>query len=133
MKLSKIIGMTAALLLGAGMTTAVVADQDRGHRAEKRGKHAKRGHDRQGVSADRIAAMKKRAMEAKKRAVAKGGQRRGPQGGPPQFAREMMKMRMAAEKGGGEIILTDRGLKARQVACLRAPLASWSAASKGGP
>ena len=100
MKLSKIIGMTAALLLGAGMTTAVVADQDRGHRAEKRGKHAKRGHDRQGVSADRIAAMKKRAMAAKKGAVAKGGQRRGPQGGPPQFAREMMKKRMAAAKGG---------------------------------
>eukprot|EP01045_Picozoa_sp_COSAG04_P019073 COSAG04_NODE_1819_length_5500_cov_5.703573_2_plen_985_part_00 len=36
---------------------------------------------------------------------------------------------LAAEKGGGEIILTDRGLKARQVACLRDPLASWSAAS----
>ncbi len=100
MKLNKIIGMTAALLVGAGMTSAVMADNDRGHRGGKRGEHAKRGQDRQGNASDRIAEIKKRAMAAKKRVAAKGGQRRGPQGGPPQFAREMMKKRVAAAKGG---------------------------------
>ena len=43
MKLNKIIGMTAALLVGAGMTSVVMADNDRGHRGGKRGEHAKRG------------------------------------------------------------------------------------------
>ena len=100
MKLSKIIGMTAALLVGAGMTSAVMADDDRGHRGGKRGEHAKRGQDRRGNASDRIAEIKKRAMAAKKRVAAKGGQRRGPQGGPPQFAREMMQKRIAVAKGG---------------------------------
>jgi len=100
MKLSKIIGMTAALLVGAGMTSAVMADDDRGHRGGKRGEHAKRGQDRRGNASDRIAEIKKRAMAAKKRVAAKGGQHRGPQGGPPQFAREMMQKRIAVAKGG---------------------------------
>ena len=100
MKLNKIIGMTAALLVGAGMTSVVMADNDRGHREGKRGEHAKRGQDRRGVSADRIAEIKKRAMGAKKRVAAKGVQRRGPQGGSPQFVRGMMKKRMAGANGG---------------------------------
>ena len=36
---------------------------------------------------------------------------------------------MASNAGGGEVVLTDRGLKGRQVLSLREPLASWSAAS----
>ena len=36
---------------------------------------------------------------------------------------------MASNGGGGEVVLTDRGLKGRQVLSLREPLASWSAAS----
>lgn len=100
MKLSKIIGITAALLVGAGMTSVVVADNDRGHRGGKRGEHAKRGQDRRSVSANRVAEIKKRAMAPKKRIVAKGGQRRGPQGGSPQFFRGMINKRMAAAKGG---------------------------------
>ena len=36
---------------------------------------------------------------------------------------------VAANAGGGEVVLTDRGLKGRQVLSLREPLSSWSASS----
>lgn len=105
------------------------APAHRGDRDRNHGEHARGDHDKRKVASsrlaqlkksaearkraaaakkkeagrpsnDRIAEMKKRALEARKRAASSSRGSRGPQGGPPEFVREMMQKRMAGAHGG---------------------------------
>ena len=103
MKLNKIIGMTAALLIGVGTVAASHADSDK-KSGPRKAAHAKKeggakAHAHQGGK--KLQITRKVERTGKPQRVRRMQQTRGQQGGPPAHIREMMQKRMGGARGGG--------------------------------
>ena len=102
MKLNKIIGVTAALLIGVGTVATSHADGEKAKRDQRSGRSDQdadrhRDHRKQVGQGRSDRAGGEREHGDNKRQVS----RRGMQGGPPAHIREMMQKRMGGAKGGG--------------------------------
>ena len=103
MKLNKIIGVTAALLIGVGTVATSHADSDK-KGGPRKGTHAKReggakAHAHQGGK--KLQTTRKVEKTGRPQRGRRMQQTRGQQGGPPAHIREMMQKRMGGAKGGG--------------------------------
>jgi len=128
MKLNKIIGMTAALLIGVGTVATSHADSDK-KGGPRKGTHAKReggakAHAHQGGK--KLQTTRKVERTGKPQRVRRMQQTRGQQGGPPAHIREMMQKRMGGARGG------IRGSQGGPPAFVREMMQKRMSGAKGG-
>ena len=128
MKLNKIIGMTAALLIGVGTVAASHADSDK-KSGPRKAAHAKKeggakAHAHQGGK--KLQITRKVEKTGRPQRGRRMQQTRGQQGGPPAHIREMMQKRMSGARGGG------RGSQGGPPAGMREMMQKRMSGAKGG-
>ncbi len=127
MKLNKIIGVTAALLIGVGTVATSHADGEKAKRDQRSGRSDQdadrhRDHRKQVGQGRSDRAGGEREHGDNKRQVS----RRGMQGGPPAHIREMMQKRMGRARSGG------RGSQGGPPAGMREMMQKRMGGAKGG-
>ena len=102
MKLNKIIGVAAALLIGVGTASASHGDGEK-NRGPHKGVHAKKeggAKARAHHGGKKLQITRRVERIGKPQFVRKMQQTRSQQGGPPAHIREMMQKRMSGARGG---------------------------------